>query len=314
MLRRTLIGAALASPALAQAPWPTRAVKLVDIFPAGSPTDAVLRVLAPHLQQLLGQPFVIENRAGGSGTVATEYVLRSPPDGYTLGLGALPVHVSNPILKHLPFDTTAEAVPIVLIGTNRMMLVSHPSIPPRNLQQFIAYARSRPGELSYGSMGNATPQHLAMELLKIREKLDIEMVPYPRGGMIQDLLTGRIQCAFYVGPMDVVLSGGLVTLGIAGRERSAELPDIPSFAEQGVPDFESNGFFTLYGPKGTPAEVVQRLNAAVNQALLRPELRRALAEQQVVPRGGTPAEAVAHIRDAYGRAEAIIRDAGIRAE
>jgi tripartite-type tricarboxylate transporter receptor subunit TctC len=314
MLRRTLLGVALASPALAQAPWPIRVVKLVDIFPAGSPTDAVLRVLAPHLQQILGQPFVIENRAGGSGTVATEYVLRSPPDGYTLGLGALPVHVSNPILKHLPFNTTAEAVPIVLIGTNRMMLVSHPSIPPRDLQSFIAYARANPGKLSYGSMGNATPQHLAMELLKIREKLDVEMVPYPRGGMIQDLLTGRIQCAFYVGPMDVVLSGGLVTLGIAGRERSAELPAIPSFAEQGVPDFESNGFFTLYGPKGTPAEVVQRLNAAVNQALQRPELRRALAEQQVVPRGGTPAEAVAHIRDAYVRAEAIIRDAGIRAE
>jgi tripartite-type tricarboxylate transporter receptor subunit TctC len=314
MLRRTLLGVALATPALAQVPWPTRVVKLVDIFPAGSPTDAVLRVLAPHLQQILGQPFVIENRAGGSGTVATEYVLRSPPDGYTLGLGALPVHVSNPILKRLPFDTTAEAVPIVLIGTNRMMLVSHPSIPPRDLQGFIAYARANPGKLSYGSMGNATPQHLAMELLKIREKLDVEMVPYPRGGMIQDLLTGRIQCAFYVGPMDVVLSGGLVTLGIAGRERSAELPEIKSFAEQGVGDFESNGFFTLYGPKGTPAEVVQRLNAAVNQALQRPELRRALAEQQVVPRGGTPAEAVAHIRDAYGRAEAIIRDAGIRAE
>ena len=322
MQRRTLLAgaAALAAPlaaprlATAQPAWPQRLVKLVDIFPAGSPTDAVLRVLAPHLQEQWGVPVVIENRAGGSGTVATEYVLRSPPDGYTLGLGALPVHVANPILKQLPFDTTAEAVPMVLIGTNRMMLVSHPSIPPRTLQEFIAYARANPGKLSYGSQGNATPQHLAMELLKIRYGLDIEGVLYARGGMVQDLLTGRVQCAFYVGPMDVIRSGGLITLGIAGAERSAELPDIPSFAEQGVTDFESNGFFTLYGPRGTPDFVVQRVNAAVNVALQRPELRRALAEQQVVPRGGTPAEAVAHIRDAYQRAERIIRDAGIRAD
>ncbi len=316
MLRRSLMGAALAVPTLAKAQpaWPERTVKLVDIFPAGSPTDAVLRVLAPHLQEQWGVPVVIENRAGGSGTVATEYVLRSPADGYTLGLGALPVHVSNPILKTLPFNTTAEAVPMVLIGTNRMMLVSHPSIPPRDLQSVIAYARANVGKLSYGSMGNATPQHLAMELLKIREKLEIEMVPYPRGGMIQDLLTGRIQCAFYVGPMDVIISGGLITLGIAGAERSAELPQIKSFAEQGVADFESNGFFTLYGPRGTPDYVVSRVNAAVNVALRRPELRRALAVLLGVPGGGTPAEAVAHIRDAYGRAEAIIRGAGIRAE
>ena len=313
MLRRSLLGAALASPAQAQAGWPNRPVRIVDIFSPGSATDAVLRVLTPHMQEILGQPVVIENRAGGSGTVATEYVLRSPPDGYTLGLGALPVHVGNPLLKRLNFDTN-DAVVMVLIGTNRMMLVSHPSIPPRNLQQFIAYARANPGRLSYGSGGNATPQHLAMELLKIREKLDIEMVPYPRTGLIQDLLTGRIQCAFYVGPMDVIQSGGLITLGIAGSQRSPELPEIPSFAEQGVADFESNGFFTLYGPKGTPGEVVSRVNAAVNQALARPALRRALLDQQVVARGGTPAEAVAHIRDAYGRAEAIIRDAGIKAE
>jgi tripartite-type tricarboxylate transporter receptor subunit TctC len=319
MLRRTLLGTAMAlpalvSPALAQAPWPNRPVRLIDIFSAGGATDAVLRVLAPHLQEIWGQPVVIENRAGGSGTVATEYVLRSPPDGYTLGLGALPVHVANPILKRLPFDTTAEAVVMVLIGTNRMMLVSHPSIPPRSLPEFIAYARANPGRLSYGSNGNATPQHLAMELLKIREGLDIEMVPYPRGGLIQDLLTGRIQCAFYVGPMDVIRSGGLVTLGIAGNTRSPDLPDIPNFAEQGVPEFESNGFFTLYGPRGVPGEVVAKVNAAVNQALQRPALRRALAEQQVVPRGGTPEQAVAHIRAAYAQAESVIRAAGIRAE
>ena len=320
MRRRDLLGATLAlpSPALAQgqtqATWPSRPVRIVDIFAAGSATDAVLRVLTPHLQEIWGQPVVVENRAGGSGTVATEYVVRSTPDGYTLGLGALPVHVGNPLLKRLPFDTATEVVPMVLIGTNRMMLVSHPSIPPRNLQQFIAYARANPGKLSYGSGGNATPQHLAMELLKIRERLDIEMVPYPRTGLIQDLLTGRIQCAFYVGPMDVIQSGGLVTLGIAGSSRSPDLPDIPSFAEQGVADFESNGFFTLYGPRGTPAEVVARVNAAVNQALARPALRRALAEQQVTARGGTQAEAVAHIRAAYVQAEAIIRDAGIKAE
>ncbi len=288
MLRRSLLGAVLASPAVAQPGWPNRPVKIVELFAAGSATDAVLRVVTPHLQEILGQPVVVENRAGGSGTVATEYVLRSAPDGYTLGLGALPVHVGNPILKRLNFDI-GEAVVMVLIGTNRMMLVSHPSLPARDLQGFIAHARANPGKLSYGSGGNATPQHLAMELLKIRERLDIEMVPYPRGGLMQDLLTGRIQCAFYVGPMDVVQSGGLLTLGIAGSTRSPETPDVPSFAEQGVADFESNGFFTLYGPRGTPNEVVARVNAAVNQALQRPALRRALAEQQVAPRGGTPA-------------------------
>ncbi len=325
MRRRALLGAgllagpalaapALAQPALAQASWPSRPVKIVDPFTAGSATDAVLRVLTPHLQELWGQPVIIENRAGGSGTVATEYVLRAPADGYTLGLGALPVHVGNPLLKRLPFDTAAEVVPMVLIGTNRMILVCHPSLPARTLPEFIAYARANPGRISFGSGGNATPQHLAMELLKIRERLDMETVPYPRSGLLQDLLTGRIQAAFYVGPLDVIRSGGLVVLGIAGTARSPETPDIPSFAEQGVPDFESNGFFTLYAPRGVPAEVVARVNAAVNQALERPGLRRALADQQVVPRGGTQAAAVAHIRAAYVQAEAIIRDAGIKAE
>lgn len=315
--RRGALAGLLAVPAVAraEAAWPQRPVRLVGPFAAGTATDAVLRILAPALSQEWGQPVVVENRPGGSGTVATETVLRSPPDGHVLGLGALPVHVANPILKpDLPFDIAREARVLVLIGTNRMVLVVHEGVPARDLRQFIAHVRANPGALRYGSGGNATPQHLAMELLKQRERLQIEMVPYPRGGLMPDLLAGRIQTTMYVGPLHVVQGGSLRVLGVAASQRFQGAPDIPSFAEQGVPEFESDGFFTLYAPRAVPDAVVRRVNAGVNAVLRQDDVRRALLEQQVVPAGGTPEAAAAHIAKARAQAERVIRTAGITAE
>jgi tripartite-type tricarboxylate transporter receptor subunit TctC len=309
----SLLLPAFGAPARAEADWPQKPVRIVVPFAAGSATDAVVRVVAPHLTRLWGQGIVVDNRPGGSGIAATEAVVRADPDGYTLGLGCLPVNVTNPILKSdLTYDVDADTVPIVLLGTNRMYLVTHVSVPVLNLREFIEYARKNPGKLSYGSGGNATPQHLAMELLKIREKLDIVMVPYPRGNLMTDLLTGRIQTAMYVGPMQVVRNENLRVLGVAASERFHGEPEIPSFAEQGVADFESDGFFSFYGPKDLPASVVKRINLDANQALQDPELRQRLLEMQIVVRGGTPEELRDHIRRQQATARSIIEGAGIR--
>ena len=299
----------------AQVAWPTRPVRIVVPFPAGSATDAVVRVTAPHLEQTWGRPVVVDNVAGGSGVLATETVLRAEPDGHVLGLGCLPVNVTNPILKSdLRYDVDAESVPIVLIGTNRMYLVVHEAVPAKTLGEFIAHARAHPGKLSYGSGGNATPQHLAMELLKIREKLDIVMVPYPRGGLMQDLLTGRIQTTMYVGPMEAVRVPALRVLGVAASERFYGEPEIPSFAEQGVANFESDGFFTFYAPRGISRELVARINADTNAVLARPELRKQLLAMQIVARGGTPEDCAEHIRRQQRTARAVIEGAGIKAQ
>jgi tripartite-type tricarboxylate transporter receptor subunit TctC len=287
MLRTMLasLAALLATTAAIAQTYPSRPVKIIVPFAAGGPADVYARVLADKLSRTMGQPFVVEDMPGGGSIVGTAAVQNSAPDGYTLLMMSNTHTVNESLIKKKPFVLMRDFVPVAPVNYSDLVLVVHPSVPAKTLKEFIALAKSKPGELNYASSGPGTPYHMAGELFKAMAGVKIVHIPYKgSSGARTDILGGQVQMMFdAITTMAPNVEAGKVrALGTSGKERSSVLPNVPTISEAGVPGYEATIWLGIMAPKGTPRPVVERLNAEIRKAVTAPELKAEWAKQGAV--------------------------------
>jgi tripartite-type tricarboxylate transporter receptor subunit TctC len=310
----TLAIGAAASAAQAQ-DYPQRPVRIIVGFPAGAAGDLVSRAVAAHLSRTMGQQFVVENKPGASSNIATEQAARAPKDGYTLFLGTVANVVNAAVSSNLAFDFAKDFTPIALIATVPVVLVVHPSTGANSLQELIALAKSKPGQLNYASSGVATTPHLAGALMNVKAGVHLVHVPYQGSApAMADLLAGRTQIMF--SPVSVVLphikSGALKALAWAAPKRGSVLPDLPTVAEAGMPELDASIWFGLMVPIGTPQSVADKLGKELNAALKSEALSAQLAKMGYVPLGGSAADFSRYIDAEQKKWTSAAQAAGVR--
>jgi tripartite-type tricarboxylate transporter receptor subunit TctC len=316
-----LAACAAALPALsritfAQA-YPTRPVRIIVGFGPGSPADILARLVGQWLAERLAQPFIVENRPGAGGNLATELVVRAPPDGYTLVLAALSDAVNVTLYDKLAFNFIRDIAPIASLIRQPEIMVVNPSLPTKTIPEFIAYAKANPGKINMGSAGNGTAPHLAGELFKMMAGVDMIHVPYRGGGgaAVADLLGGQVQILF-ISPLvsiEHVKAGALRALGVTTAFRWEGLPNIPAVGEF-VPGYEMSAWFGVGAPKNTPSEIVHKLNREINVALADVNMRTKIANLGAMPFVGSPVDFGKLIADDAERWARVIRTANIKAE
>ena len=288
-----IVAALLAGQAWGQG-FPNRAVKIVVSFPPGTTPDTVARVVAPKLQEALGQPVIVENRAGAGGNVAVDAVAKSPADGYTLVVSTNAALATNKVLyPDLPYDPEKDLAAISLLATAPQILVVHPNVPAGSFKEFLAYLKSNPARLSYGTTGSGSAAHLTMELLKADAKVFVVHIPY-RGfpQAVTDMMGGNIQTMFAIAPgvLPHIKAGRMKGLAVTALKRSDQAPDIPSVAELGYPQLESLAWIGMLAPAKTPQEVIDRLSAETQKILRDPDAKRTLSNLGFDVVGGTAGE------------------------
>ena len=297
--------------------YPSKPVRMVVPFPAGGGIDTVARILAPKLSEGLGQPVVIDNRVGASGTVGTELVAKSPADGHTL-LATFASHAQNASLyPKLGYDTVKDFAPITLIATVPNILVVNPALPVKTVKDLIALAKKRPGEILYASIGNGTPAHLSAELFNNMAGIKMTHVAYKGAApSIVALISGETQLTFttVLVAMPHVKSGRLRALGVCSLKRSPVLPDLPTIDEAGVKGYESNAWYGLLAPAKTPSAIVEQLNREMLKVLQLPEVRDNLKNQGAEPVGDSPREFAAVIVQEIDKWRKVVEAAGIKAD
>ena len=317
MLSRFFAVLALCIPLAALSQYPTLTVRVVIGFPPGGTTDVVGRLVAQGLSERLGKPFVVENRPGASGSIGAAAVAKAAPDGHTL-LVVPSTQGTNPFLyASLPYDTDRDFAPISLIASTPYVFVSHPELPVKSFRELIVLLKKNPGKYQYASTSPGTAQHLGAELVKRMAGVDMEHVPYKgTGAVMPDLLSGRVPMMFEnVAVMTPhVRSGKLRALGVSSAKRTPLLPDVPTVAEtgMGLEGFEVIGWFGLYAPAGTPADVVRRLNAEANALIVQPAMVQKFAELGAEPLGGSPEALAAFLKNEQDKWGKVIRDLGIK--
>ncbi len=297
--------------------WPARPIRLVVNFPPGSSPDVLARAVSLPLQQALGQPVVVDNRAGASGMIGADLVAKAAPDGYTLLMTAGSTITTNPfIYPKMAYDTEKDLAPVAAAARVALFLVTRPNLPVNSLRELVDYMKANPGKLSYGSAGNATGLHLAGEMLKSQAGVDAVHVPYKGASpALQDLLAGQID--FYFDPgiaLGQVRTGKLKMLGVAVARRSSAFPDVPTLSEAGLKGFDAGTTHGFYAPAGTPSEIVARLNREINKILALPPVRTQIATIGADPSPMTPAQFAAVMADDSRRYGAVIRERGIKAD
>jgi tripartite-type tricarboxylate transporter receptor subunit TctC len=319
LARRTLL-AALAAAAFGLAPmavlaqdYPSRPVKLVVPFGAGTTTDIISRIFAEALSRPLGQSLIVENRAGAGGNIGSDLVAKATPDGYTILMGTVGTHAINPgLYKRMPYDAIRDFAPIAYAGYTPTLAVVAASSPLRTLKDLQAQA-GKPGGVSFASAGNGTSGHLAGELLKARLGGEMVHVPYKEGGLaMSDVMSGQVQFMFYhpAAVMPHIQAGKLRALGVSSTRRSIAAPDVPSITEQGFGEFDLVPWFMLYAPAATPAPVLAKLRAAAAQVLATPELKNKLAAQGLEMRDFKPEELGAFNRSEIGKWSELVKRSG----
>jgi tripartite-type tricarboxylate transporter receptor subunit TctC len=318
-MMRTSISAVLvacALPVFAQS-YPARAIRIVCPYVAGGGSDFVARTIALKLTETIGQSVVVDNRPGGGTNIGAELVAHAPPDGYTIFLGGTPTAVNVTLYKKLPFDVMKDFAPITETTVAPNLLVVHPSLPVRTVKDLIALAKSRPGQLTYGSAGIASSNHLSGALFKMMAGIDIVHVPYKGGGAaVTDLLAGNISMYFSTTPssMPHVRTGRLRALAVTSAKRSPIVPDIPTMTEAALPGFEMSAWHALFAPAGTPPAVVKKLADEVVRALRQPDVKERLAAQGVDAVGTTPEELAAIMKENIAKYAKLVKAADIRIE
>jgi len=272
-----------AAPAYAQKDFPSKPIMLVVTYPPGGPTDAMARTLAAALRTSLGQPVVVENRAGAGGNIGAEAVARAEADGYTLMFGtSAPLAINVSLYRKINYDPVKSFTPVIEIGHLPNVLVVNPSVPAKNVSELIAYGKAHPGKLSYASSGNGASSHLAGVLFNNLAGTDFQHIPYKgTGPALNDLLGGQVSMTFtdVLTALPFIKSGKVRALGVTTKARSQALPELPTVAEQGVPGFDVSVFFGVVAPAGTPPEVIGKLNHAFADALQQPSVRKTLQGQ-----------------------------------
>jgi tripartite-type tricarboxylate transporter receptor subunit TctC len=316
---RKLIGAmailsALAAPAGAQE-WPAKQVNLIVPFSAGGTTDLFGRLLAQHMHQKFGQPFIVENRAGAGGNLGAAAVAKAAPDGYTFLVGTVSTHAINPfIYTKLPYDTVKDFQPVSLIARLPNILVVHPSLPANNVQELIAYLKANPDKLSYGSSGAGTSIHLAAELFKIKTGTTMTHVPFRSSGDIMNNLTGgHINLAFdnITLAWPQVKAGNLRALAVSSTERSAIAPDVPTVADT-IPGFEATSWHGVFAPAGTPKPIVDKMAAEMKRILELPDVKDKLFEIGAVASPMTPEDFAKFIDGERAKWADVVKAAGVK--
>ncbi len=306
-------------PAAAQG-YPNRALKFIVGFPPGGGADVVARIVGPHLTEALGQQVVIENRPGATGTVAANGVAKSAPDGYTWLIGAVSTNaIANSLYPNLPYDPEQDLVPVTLLASIPQLIAVNPSLEVRTVRELIDYARANPGKLRFPSAGNGSTPHIAGEIFKITTGTDLLHVPYKGAGQaLPDLLAGRVQVSFDTTGtiISFVKAGRLRALAIAAPKRFAQIPDVPTAAEAGLPDFDISTWIGLFAPAGTPAAIVNLLHARIATVLRKPEVRNLLINNigSDDTATATPAEFASLLKRDIARYAKVIKAAGIRAD
>jgi len=300
----------------AQEPYPSKPVKLIVPFTPGTGMDILARVLGQKIGDDWKASFVVDNRAGASGNIGTEAVAKAAPDGYTLLTTASTIVLNRSLFKTIPYDPIKDFAPIAPLAVGRLALVANPTVPAKNAKELIAYAKANPGKLFYGSPGNGTPHHLAMEVFKSATGVNIVHVPYKgTAGAVQDLLGGQISVMFL--PVHVALplveAGRLNMLAAGGAQRASATPNVPSLAEAAdVRDVDTDIWYALYAPAETPRDIIVKLNTEVNRVLKDPATIDTLTKQGLQPTGGTPDDLAKLTKTDLERWSKVIRDANIQ--
>jgi len=300
--------------AQAQGNYPTRTVRLIVPSSPGGGTDISARILAPQLTQFLGQQVIVENRPGAGTMIGGEAVARAAPDGYTLLMGISTLAINPAMYKKVPYDALKDLAPISQAVSLSNVLVIHPSLPSRNLKEFIAFAKARPGQLNFASAGKGTSPHLSMELFLVLAKLKMLHVPYKGSGPgVTDLIAGHVPVMMpnMLSAQPHIKSGRLRAMGVTGTKRAPGADDIPTIAEAGVPGYEAVQWYGVLAPAGTPAAIIDKLHAGVVRALQNPEVRKRLNNDGAEAVGSSPAEFGAYIRAETEKWARVIKTAGI---
>ncbi len=314
MRRITLFTAlAVAAGSAAAQPYPSKPVRVVIPWPAGGSNDVVGRIVLQKVGESLGQQFVIDNRPGAAGSIGADVVAKAPPDGYTLMVHST-THVGNAtIYKKLPYDTLKDFTGVALLAAQPGVLTVHPSLPVKSVMEFIALAKSKPGQINYSSSGNGSAPHLSMALLIAMTGIKLVHIPYKGGGpQVTALVSGETQAS--LATISTVLThihaGRLRPLGVSSANRSGALPNIRTIAESGVPGYEMNPWIAVFAPAGTPKDIVIRLNAEINKALKLPDVSQNLASQALDPWSSTPEEFDARLKVDYEKYAKLIKLTG----
>jgi tripartite-type tricarboxylate transporter receptor subunit TctC len=311
-------GAASAQPATPEAKWPDRPLRFIVPLPAGAAADIVARLIGQRLSTKLGQPVIVENRAGASGSIGTDAVAKAAPDGYTLGLATSSTHITAPVLNpKLPYDPVKDFAPVAIVGISPYVLVVNPNLPANNVAELIALAKAKPKTLSYSSVGNASQAHLSGELFSNLAGVTLNHIPYKSSThAVIDLTEGRIDMQFGIlgTSLALIREGKLRALATTTEQRTEDTPNVPTMAEAGLPGFEASLIFAVMLPAATPAPIVTLLNREITEIMAAPEVKRALAAQAIYATSSTPAELGARIRKEIDLWSGLAKRAGIRAE
>jgi len=295
--------------------YPAKAIRVVVPYAPGGATDLTARLVGQKMQEAMKQNVLVDNRPGAGGVIGTDIVAKAAPDGYTV-LIAVPAEIAIlPHLQKMPYDVARDLAPVSLAAVTPLILVVHPSLPVRSVKELIAFARARPGQLSYASAGTGGVQHLSGELLKISMKLDMAHVPYKGAGPVMpDLIGGHVPMFFSGMPpaMPHVKAGKLRALAVTTARRSPAAPDVPTMAEAGVPGFDISNWFAYFVPSGTQAEVISRLNSEVNRGLKQPDVREKLASVGAETVGTSPEELAKFVRSESEKFARLVKLSGAK--
>ncbi|HEY0852219.1 MAG TPA: tripartite tricarboxylate transporter substrate binding protein [Bradyrhizobium sp.] len=297
--------------------WPNRPIRMVVPYTPGGYTDLMARLVGQKIADALGQTIVFENKPGANAIIGTDTVAKAAPDGYTFGT-VIAAHAVNPTLNpKLPYDTLKDFTYVSLMSVAPLVMIAHPSLPANNVQELIALAKAKPGQLNFASSGIGAAAHLTMEMFKSRTGINMVHIPYKgTAGALQDTVGGQVNVMFdVIGPlMSQVRSGNAKAIVVTAKERIPAAPDVPTMAEQGVPDFVSGTWAGIIAPAGTPKEIVDRVSAEAKKALADPALKAKLVEQGIVAVGSTPEEFRTFVGEEIARWGKVITDAGIKME
>ena len=301
----------------AQEAYPSRPVRFILPFPPGGGTDILGRIIAERLSASLGQPVVTENRGGAGGNVGAEAAAHSAPDGYTIVLVAPSLAISPSLYSKLNYDPVRDFAPISLVATVPNVMITNPSVEAKNLQEFIALARSKPGQMNFGSGGSGTSNHLAGELFNIVTGAKLVHVPYKGVNLaMQDVLSGRVQLVFIGVPAALphIKAGRLRALAVVAPQRSPALPEVPTVAEAGLKDFEVTTWYGVLAPAGTPRPIITRLNGELAKVMHAPDVKERLAGMATDPLTSTPAEFAAYLKQEIAKWGDVVRKAHLKAD
>jgi tripartite-type tricarboxylate transporter receptor subunit TctC len=316
-LQWIVFGLVAMSAAVQAQDYPNKPIRLIVPFGTGGATDTSGRTIADSLANRLGQRIVVENRGGAGGNIGADHVAKSAPDGYTILLALDATMVVNPFTTKVPFDTVKDFAPITKLGNVALVLAAHAGLPAKNLKELLAYSKANPGKLSFSTGGTGSTSHVAGELLKQRTGLEMTHIPYKSGGLaVLDAVGGQVQLTYpaVAGANTHIRSGKLVGIGVSTQNRVASIPDVPTFIEQGLQDFEVVSWVALMAPAGTPQPIIQRLHKETVAALQEPKVRERFNGLGIEPVGNTPEEFAAQIKADMARWKQVVERAGIKTE